>query len=117
MGLRRDLPSYLGVIKRYRPDDFLLSHGIDGYSLALDFKVTRDNKQALWQTCQELADMVLDAGGTFYPAKDMVLRADQFRRAFGQEALTKFQNLRNEVDPQRLLRTDFAARIGLDEPE
>jgi decaprenylphospho-beta-D-ribofuranose 2-oxidase len=117
VGKRRDLPSYLGVVKRYRPDDFLLSHALDGYSLALDFRVTASNRQALWQTCRELADLVLDAGGKFYPAKDLILRADQFRRAFGQERITAFRNLRQRVDPDRLLRTDLAERLGIDEPE
>jgi decaprenylphospho-beta-D-ribofuranose 2-oxidase len=37
---KRGLPSYLGVTKRHRPDTFLLSHAVDGFSLAMDFKVT-----------------------------------------------------------------------------
>ncbi len=35
------LESFLGVMKRHKPDNFLLSHAVDGYSLALDFKVTK----------------------------------------------------------------------------
>jgi len=31
---------YLGVFQRHRPDDFLMTHAVDGYSLALEFKVT-----------------------------------------------------------------------------
>ncbi|MEK6256757.1 MAG: FAD-binding oxidoreductase, partial [Chloroflexota bacterium] len=41
---KRHLPSYLGVVKRHRTDKFLLSHGVDGFSLALDFQVTRNNR-------------------------------------------------------------------------
>jgi len=112
---RRGIVSYLGVLKRYRPDDFLLSHALDGYSLALDYPVTRDNKKHLWQMCHELADVVIDAGGRFYPAKDLVLTSQHARRAWGQEALTAFENLRTEIDPARILRTDLAARYGLDD--
>ena len=36
----RGLPSYLCVLKRHRPDAFLLSHAVDGWSLAMDFPVT-----------------------------------------------------------------------------
>ena len=33
------MPSFLAVLKRHRPDPFLMSHGVDGFSLALDFPV------------------------------------------------------------------------------
>ena len=38
---KRRLPSYLGVMKRHKPDNFLFSHAVDGFSMALDFKVRR----------------------------------------------------------------------------
>ena len=47
MSLQRGMPSYLGVTKRHRPDKFLLTHAVDGFSLALDFKVTDANRAAL----------------------------------------------------------------------
>jgi hypothetical protein len=37
---RRRLENYLTVLKRHRPDDFLISHGLDGFSLAMDFRIT-----------------------------------------------------------------------------
>jgi decaprenylphospho-beta-D-ribofuranose 2-oxidase len=41
---------YLGVLKRHRPDPFLMTHAVDGYSLAMDFAVSRDagQRDALW---------------------------------------------------------------------
>ncbi len=109
----RGVPSYLGVMKRHRPDEFLLSHGLDGYSLALDFPVTPANRAVLFKTLHELSDMVVEAGGRFYPAKDGVIRPDHFQRAWGQERISRFQTLRDMVDPDRILRTEFAARVGL----
>src|SRR5258706_6900421 len=47
------LPSYLGVTKRHRPDKFLLTHGVDGFSLAMDFKVTDKNRAKLSTMLQE----------------------------------------------------------------
>ncbi|MBL8056556.1 MAG: FAD-binding oxidoreductase, partial [Anaerolineales bacterium] len=44
---RRGRPAYLGVTKRHRPDNFLLTHAVDGYSLALDFKVPAGRGAAL----------------------------------------------------------------------
>ncbi len=111
----RGIVSFLGVLKRYRPDNFLLSHALDGYSLAMDFPVTRTNREALWKMCGDMSEIVLDAGGRFYPAKDSVLRPQDFRRAWGQERIATFRNLRAEVDPYRILRTEWAARVGVDE--
>jgi decaprenylphospho-beta-D-ribofuranose 2-oxidase len=109
----RGVPSYLGVLKRHRPDEFLLSHGLDGYSFALDFPVTPDNRAVLWKTLHEASDMVCEAGGRFYPAKDALLRPDHFQRAWGQARISRFNALRAMVDPDRRLRTDLAARFGL----
>ena len=51
--------SILGVLKRHRPDPFLLSHGLDGWSLALDFRVTRDRRERLWELGRAITGLVL----------------------------------------------------------
>lgn len=104
-------------MKRHRADAFLLSHGVDGYSFALDFPVTPANRAVLWKTLHEVSDMVCEAGGRFYPAKDAVIRPDHFQRAWGQARVARFNALRAMVDPDRRLRTDLAARFGLCGPE
>ncbi|MGH2447610.1 MAG: FAD-binding oxidoreductase, partial [Chloroflexota bacterium] len=38
---------YLAVFKRHRSDSFLLSYGVDGYSLSLDYHLTDANEQRL----------------------------------------------------------------------
>lgn len=113
----RGIVSYLGVLKRYRPDTFLLSHALDGYSLAMDFPVTASNREALWKMCGEMSEIVLAAGGRFYPAKDSVLRPADFRRAWGQQRISQFRSLRQRVDPRRVLRTEWAARVGVDDED
>jgi len=50
----RGLVPYLGVFKRHRPDDFLMTHAVDGYSLALEFKVTAARRRRLWALAAEL---------------------------------------------------------------
>ncbi len=108
---RRGVISYLGVFKRHKADDFLLSHGLDGWSLALDFKVPRD-AQRLWDTAADLTKLVLDAGGTYYPAKDQVVDAESFAKAFGPR-YTRFRDLRRTMDPGALFANDQARRLGL----
>ena len=108
---RRGMVSYLGVFKRHRADDYLLSHGLDGWSLALDFKVPRDARR-LWDTAADLTRLVLEAGGTYYPAKDQVVDAASFARSLG-ERLERFRNLKQRLDPGRLFANDQARRLGI----
>jgi len=106
--------SYLGVLKRHRPDPFLLTHAVDGWSLALDFKVTPDNRESLWATTRELSQVVLAAGGRFYFAKDAVIDPATARAMFSEEARTRFLELKREVDPDGLLQTDLWRRVFRD---
>lgn len=106
---------YLGVLKRHRPDPFLMTHAVDGYSLAMDFAVSarKTRRDALWKLCQELADIVLTAGGRFYYAKDAVLLASSFARVHGEPAVAAFRALKAQWDPDRLLQTDLSRRLGV----
>ncbi len=107
------LPSYLGVLKRHRPDGFLLSHAVDGYSLAMDFKVTRGNREALFRLTRRITEMALNAGGRFYLAKDAVLSAPEFAAGLGSERLATFTALRQRVDPAGLLSSSLERRLSL----
>lgn len=106
---------YLGVLKRHRPDPFLMTHAVDGCSLAMDFAVSsrRSRRESLWRLCRELAEIVLDAGGRFYYAKDAVLQASSFARVHGEAAVAAFSALKARWDPDRLLQTDLSRRLGL----
>jgi FAD/FMN-containing dehydrogenase len=108
---KRGLPSYLGVTKRHRPDGFLLSHAVDGFSLALDFKVTASNRARLAHMLNELDEIVLEAGGRFYFAKNSETSAEAARRFLGDEAVTRFRTLKKRCDPHNLLESDLYRRI------
>ncbi len=108
---QRRLVPYLGVLKRHRQDRFLMTHAVDGFSLALDFAVTKANRSRLWQLCRELAELVLAASGRFYYAKDAVLEASSHERIHGVEAVSRFAALKQRLDPNGLLQTDLSRRI------
>jgi decaprenylphospho-beta-D-ribofuranose 2-oxidase len=108
---KRGLPSYLGVTKRHRPDKFLLSHAVDGFSLALDFKVTDRNRAGLAEMLVEFDQIVLDAGGRFYFAKNSETTAETTRAFLGDEAVKKFRKLKKRTDPDGLLESDLYRRI------
>jgi hypothetical protein len=107
---KRHLPSYLGVFKRHRPDEFLLSHAVDGYSLALDFRVTRKNRAALSQLTSGFSKLVLESGGRFYFAKDSVLSPVMVEGFLGSDTIRRFKALKGNCDPQNLLQSDLYRR-------
>ena len=102
---------YLGVFKRHRRDDFLMSHAVDGYSFALDFPVTARNRRRLWQLTAKLNELVLQAGGRFYFAKDSTLDASSAAAYLGEETLDRFFALKRTCDPEGLLQTDLSRRL------
>lgn len=109
--IRSGYPSYLAVLKRHRPDDFLMTHAPDGYSLALDFKVTAGNRADIWKLAGEMNGLVLEAGGKFYFAKDSTLTPEEARAFLGDERLTKFAALKKKCDPDGILETNLARRL------
>ena len=108
---RRGLPSYLGVTKRHRPDTFLLTHGVDGFSLALDFKVTDGNRFALSKMLKDFDEIVLHASGRFYFAKNSETSAEAARAFLGEETIRTFKELKKRCDPDHILESDLFRRV------
>lgn len=102
---------YLGVLKRHRPDPFWLTHAVDGWSLALDYKVTPATRERLWRHCAELTRVVLAGGGRFYFAKDLVISGADTAAMFPPEKLAAFLALKRELDPRNLLETNLSRRV------
>ncbi len=108
---RAGLPSFLAVLKRHRPDPFLLSHGVDGYSLALDFPVIAGSRRRLWKLVRRLGELTVEAGGRFYPAKDAALPGELYRASFPGGELDRFLRLKARLDPDGFLRSALADRL------
>lgn len=108
---KRGLPNYLGVLKRHRPDQFLFSHAVDGYSLAMDFRVTTANRLRLQKMADELTEIVLQAGGRFYFAKDSLISSSAAARFLGADTLRRFRDFKARCDPQNLLQTELYRRL------
>lgn len=108
---KRGMPPYLGVTKRHRPDQFLLTHAVDGFSLAIDFKVTNSNRAKLSAILQEFDRIVLDAGGRFYFVKNSETAPESAARFLGEETIVKFKKLKKRCDPNGLLESDLYRRV------
>lgn len=107
----RGMVPWLGVYKKHRACPTLMSHALDGYSLALDFPVTAENRDRLWALCRDMDEIVLAAGGRFYFAKDLTASPAALARAYPN--LDRFRALRQELDPQGVLTSDLAVRLGI----
>ena len=108
---KQGIPAFLGVTKRHRPDDFLLTHAVDGFSLAMDFKVTPGRREKIRSLFQEFDRIVLGAGGRFYFAKNSETSAETTRRFLGDETISKFRKLKQRCDPHGILESDLCRRI------
>lgn len=108
---RRSLPNYLTVLKRHRPDNFLMSYAVDGFSMAMDYRVTNENRQRVVWLTKELDEIVLAAGGRFYLAKDSTLRPEVAIAYLGAERIAQFREIKQRCDPEGLLQTDLWRRV------
>ncbi len=102
---------YIGVFKRHRADAFLLSHGVDGYSLAIELKVTARNRPAVWALAARFDELVVTAGGRFYFAKDNTLTRASLAGFLREPRVRRFLALKRELDPEGRLQTDLYRRL------
>ncbi len=93
---RHNMGSFLAVLKKCgeKPSPGLLSFPLKGVSLALDFPQIDRKITPLFQ---QLDDIVTQAGGRLYPAKDAHMSGEFFRNAYPQ-----WQQLEKMRDPRLL---------------
>ncbi|HKD74025.1 MAG TPA: FAD-binding oxidoreductase [Ktedonobacterales bacterium] len=99
------------IVKQHRRDPFLLSYQVDGYSLELNYRRTRQTAQALERALQRMIAIVIDAGGRLYLAKDHFLTHTQYRRSVGSPAIDAFLHLKRQYDPDALLQSNLFRRV------
>jgi decaprenylphospho-beta-D-ribofuranose 2-oxidase len=102
-------PSFVTVLKRFgEGDPGMLSFPLPGWTLALDFPA---RTPLLGDLLAELDDMVLEAGGRLYLAKDSRIPAELMPRMYPR--YEDFRRLRAEIDPAGVFTSDLARRLAL----
>lgn len=98
--------SFLAVLKRMGPQDSRFSFPMEGYTLALDFPVTRRTTALM----DRLDAATLAHGGRFYLAKDSRMSAATL--AASDPRVAKFQAWRHRADKRRFASVQ-SERLGL----
>ncbi len=115
-GLRRVLDeiashgagSFLAVLKLFgNANKSLLGFPDRGYTLALDFPI----KTGTFELLDRLDKIVIDHGGRFYLTKDARMSKEVFQEGYPQ--LEKFLEIREKLDPNRVMRSLQSERLGL----
>ena len=82
--------SFLAVLKRFGEQESNFSFPMEGYSLALDFPINKENLLLL----DSLDEITIKYGGRFYLAKDSRLRRKTFEKS--DERIRSFQSFRKK---------------------
>lgn len=107
----RKLTPFLGVLKRHRTDRFCITHGVEGYSLALEFPVHAERRADLWALARDFDQLVIGSGGRFYLAKDATLSRESWAPYLGEEDVQRVLAFKRQLDPEGLLETDLHRRL------
>ncbi len=100
--------SFLSVLKALGPaNDNHLSFPMEGYTLALDFRV----EPALFALLDELDAIVHDHGGRIYLAKDARMQREYVHR--GYPYLDVFREVRMRYGAHRRFHSHQSRRLGI----
>ena len=100
--------SFLSVLKLYGPqNDNFLSFPIEGYSLAIDFKI----ENGLLEFINSLNNIILKFEGRIYLAKDVCMTREVFDKGYPRSQ--EFRNLRKTLGYNKHFNSLQSSRLGL----
>jgi FAD/FMN-containing dehydrogenase len=98
---------FLNVFKRMGEGQGILSFPFKGYTLAIDFPVTKE----LLAFTPKLDGKVLAAGGRLYLGKDALLHESTFKAMYPQHK--EWMAIKRKYDPDNRFSSNISRRLGL----
>ena len=99
---------FLSVLKQFgKANENFLSFPIEGYTLALDFKLTK----SIIELLHKFDDMVVDMGGRVYLSKDAVMRELSFKSTYPK--WQQFEDVREKYGAVGKFSSAQSKRLGL----
>lgn len=103
----KNMGSFLAVLKLFGKQESLISFPMEGFTLALDFPITK----GLFPFLDELDKVVMDYGGRVYLTKDARLKPETLPDMYPQ--LEKFKDIIQRLDPEGSIRSLQSERLKL----
>jgi decaprenylphospho-beta-D-ribofuranose 2-oxidase len=100
--------SFLAVLKAFsKANENFLSFPIEGYTLALDFKMSEHTIQLI----KQLDNMVIEMGGRIYLTKDALMTETSFKKSYSH--WEKFEEIRAKYGAIGKFASSQSKRLGL----
>lgn len=100
--------SFLAVLKLYgKENKNYLSFPLEGYSLALDFKI----EKGLFKLLDKLDKIILKHNGRIYLSKDVRVSKEVFEKGYPQ--ISKFREIRKKYKLNEVLNSLQSKRVGI----
>lgn len=103
----KGLGSFLAVLKVFGKQESMISFPFEGYTLALDFPVSRE----LFPFLDELDELVEAYNGRVYLSKDARMKAGFFYKTYPR--LNKFKAILNQYNPDAKFSSMQAERLNI----
>ena len=104
---KSNVSSFLSVLKRFGDQESNFSFPMKGYTIALDFPVSRDTFNLL----EKLDEITLKYNGRFYLAKDARMSKKIFERS--DKRIQEFINFRNKNNFIKNFRSSQSSRLEI----
>jgi decaprenylphospho-beta-D-ribofuranose 2-oxidase len=100
---------FLNVLKKFGPEQGLLSFPREGYTFAIDFPI----QPGLAELLAELDEMVIDVEGRVYLGKDAFTTPAALERMYPK--LPLWNAIKTKLDPDGIFNSQLSRRVGLTE--